>query len=677
MESEAGTVGMKKLEAADGVTKSVDLIADNISKLKALFPEILTEGPNGIAVNVDVVKSLVGDKTVTDADEKYGLNWHGKRLARQLALTPSSGTLRPCPAESVDWATTENLIIEGDNLEVLKLLQKSYAGQIKLIYIDPPYNSGTDRIYPDDFRDSIRNYLELTGQVDSTGRQFTSNSEASGRFHTDWLNMMYPRLKVAKSLLRRDGVMFISVDEGEYSHLRIACCEIFGEENVMGTVVWKNATDNNPTNIATEHEYILVVARAKDSVESEWKSSVSDIKELLIRVGKEFTEKFKGEALRAAYDEWFREHKNELWPLDRYKYIDEGGIYTGSQSVHNPGREGYRYDVLHKETNKPCKEPLMGYRFPKETMDELLAQDRILFGEDESKIVELKVYASEYEEKLSSVLELDGRLGSYDLKEDFPKEGKVFTNPKPVRLLTSFFPFLLKKDGDMAMDFFAGSGVTAKAVFTLNAKDAIRRRFCLVQLPELLDPSDREHKAAIALCKQMGRPLNLAEVTKERVRRAGGKIRKDNPMFASDLGFRVFKLDSSNIREWAPDGQDLPQTLDESVEHIKAGRSDADVLYELLLKLGLNLCVPVEGRTIANKEVHAVGGGVLLVCLAPDIGVEDVEGLALGIVEWQKELAPVGDTTCVFRDSSFANDVAKTNMAAVLEQNGIQNVRSL
>jgi len=663
---------MKPLTETDSESKSADIVAENIVRLQELFPEAFTEGK----VDFEILKQLLG-AAVEERDEKYGLNWYGKRRARQFALVPSTGTLRPCPDESVDWATTQHLIIEGDNLEVLKLLKKSYDKKVKLIYIDPPYNSGEDRIYPDDFVDSIRNYRMLTNQVDSDGRKLTSNSEASGRFHTDWLNMMYPRLKLARSLLRKDGVMFVSIDEHEYFHLRMLCSEVFGEENLLGTVVWKNATDNNPTNIATEHEYLLVVARTREAVEPEWKSSISDIKDLLVRVGRELTEKLEGEALTDAYDQWYKEHKSELWPLDRYKYIDKGGIYTGSQSVHNPGREGYRYDVPHKVTKRPCKQPLMGYRFPKETMDDLLARDRILFGEDESKIIELKVYAAEYEEKLASVLDLDGRLGSYDLKEDFPNEGKVFSNPKPVRLLTSFFPFLLKNDGDLVLDFFAGSGVTAKAVFALNAKDSVQRRFCLVQLPEPLDPSEREQKPAANLCQHLGRPLNIAEVTKERVRRAANKIREQNPMFAGDLGFRVFKLASSNIRAWEPDRDDLPKTLQESVEHLKTGRTEVDILFELLLKLGLDLTVPIEQRTIAGKTVHSIGAGSLLVCLAPEIAGKEVESLALGIVDWYKALAPAGDTTVVFRDSAFADDVAKTNLTAILQQHELENVRSL
>ncbi|MGB4781754.1 MAG: site-specific DNA-methyltransferase, partial [Candidatus Methylomirabilis sp.] len=530
-------------------------MAENIEQLKALFPEAVTEGK----IDFEVLKQLLGGP-VEEREEKYGLNWHGKRRARQLALTPSTGTLRPCPEDSVDWDTTQNLMIEGDNLEVLKLLQKSYAGKVKLIYIDPPYNTGKDFVYPDNFQDNIKNYLELTGQVEG-GAKISSNTEASGRFHTDWLNMMYPRLKIARSLLRADGTLFVSIDEREYSHLRTMCSEVFGEENILGTVVWKNATDNNPTNIATEHEYVLVIARGRESLEAEWRSETSDVKDLLVRVGRDLASRLSGSALTDAYQLWFREHKSELGPLDRYKYIDGDGIYTGSQSVHNPGREGYRYDVIHPVTKKPCKQPLMGYRFPKETMDELLAEGRILFGEDESKIIELKLYASEYKDKLASVFELDGRLGAYDLKADFPDDGKVFSNPKPVRLLSTLLSFLLKDDGDIIMDYFAGSGATGKAVWTLNASDTVKRRSILVQLPQPLDPTDREQKAAADFCNKLGKPRNIAELTKERLRRAGKKIKDENPMFAGDLGFRVFKLDSSNIRAWEPNRDDLDGTL--------------------------------------------------------------------------------------------------------------------
>lgn len=651
--------------------RSPDLVAQNISQLKALFPEAFTEGK----IDFEVLKQLLG-RQLDEREEKYGLNWHGKRRARQLALTPSLGTLRPCPSESVDWDTTQNLMIEGDNLEVLKLLQKSYAGRVKLIYIDPPYNTGKDFVYHDDFRDNIKNYLQITGQINGNGHIISSHSESSGRFHTDWLNMMYPRLKLARNLLSNDGVLFVSIDEREYAHLRMICADIFGEENLIGTIIWKNATDNNPTQIATEHEYILVVGRSRDALESEWKSDISDVKEILAQVGRDLAEKYDGEDLIDAYQSWYREHKSELWPLDRYKYIDSGGVYTGSQSVHNPGKEGYRYDVIHPLTGKPCKQPLMGYRFPKETMDDLIRQRRIIFGEDETKIVELKVYASEYREKLSSILDLDGRLGAYDLRNDFPNEGKVFTNPKPVRLLSTLFSYVLRKDGDIALDFFAGSGAAGRAVQELNSHDNIHRRYILVQLPEPLEVSNPQHGDAIKLCRRLNRPLRLSEITKERLRRAATETRRSNPKLASDLGFRVMRLDSSSLRVWEPNPNDLEQMMIDHVDHIVPGRTEQDLLFEILIKRGLDLCSPIDQRHIANKTAYTVGG-ILFACLTDEIKRAETEELALGIVKWREELAPEIDSTVVFRDSAFFDDVAKSNITEILKQHGFVKVESL
>ena len=261
--SENYSMTLKKIDINDPEAQSTDLVAGNIEQLKNLFPELITEGVNGVSVNVDVLKALVGDKSVTEADEKYGLNWHGKRRARQLALTPSTGTLLPCPEESVDWETTQNLMIEGDNLEVLKLMQKSYSGKIKLIYIDPPYNTGKDFVYPDNFQDNINNYLELTGQVES-GQKISSNTESSGRFHTDWLNMMYPRLKLARNLLREDGVLFLTLDDTEVSNMRCICDEIFGEENFLANIVWqkKYAVANDDPGIGVMHDHILVYRKS-------------------------------------------------------------------------------------------------------------------------------------------------------------------------------------------------------------------------------------------------------------------------------------------------------------------------------------------------------------------------------------------------------------------------------
>ncbi len=387
-----------------------------------------------------------------------------------------------------------NLIIEGDNLMALKALLPQYGGRVKCIYIDPPYNTGKeDWVYSDKVNSPlIAQWLNTVVAKDDLTR------------HDKWACMIVPRLRLLRELLTSDGVIMISCDDNEYSNLKSLMNEIFTESNFVGTLVWRNATDNNPTNIATEHEYILFYAKDKEKIPPVWKSSVSIAKEELVKVGRELTEKFTGqEALQEAYTMWFRENRPFLGKLDRYKFIDAGGVYTGSQSVHNPGREGYRYDIPHPETNKPTKQPLMGYRFPEATMQELLTQKKILFGNDENKIIELKVYAHEYEDKLASVFELDGRLGAYDLKELF---GKVpFKNPKPVQLLTHILPFVTS-NSDIILDSFAGSGTTLHAVMELNNEDGGTRQCNLVQMKE--DTTDEPGKN---VCK---------DITRERVKRA-------------------------------------------------------------------------------------------------------------------------------------------------------------
>lgn len=662
---------MKKLTAEDMETKSADVVAENIERLKSVFPEALTEG----RIDFDVLKQILGG-AVEEREEKYGLNWHGKRRARQIALTPSAGTLRPCPDESVDWGTTQNLMIEGDNLEVLKLLRKSYAGKAKLIYIDPPYNTGKDFVYPDNFQDNIRNYLELTGQVDGNGNKVASNTEASGRFHTDWLNMMYPRLKLARSVLREDGVILVSIDEHEIASLRHLLIEIFGEENAVGTLVWKGATDNNPTQIAMEHEYLLCFCRNKESLASVWKNAADDSKETLLGEYQRLKQNPLLSDVEVQRDirSFIRANREALAAITHYDRVDEKGVYTGSRKVHNPKPGGYVYDVLHPVTKKVCVPPVNGYRYPKDGMAELIAADKILFGDDETQIVQIKEYLQDYEGKLSSVINLDSRAGANELNDLFEVQ-KLFSNPKPVLLLKDLFEFVLGPN-DCVMDFFAGSGTTAHAMWRLNAQDGGRRRCVLVQLPEPLDPADKDQKVGADYCDRLGKPRTIAELTKERLRRAARKIAEGNPT-AGDLGFRVFKLDSSNIRAWEPDRENLPKTLQESAEHLKSDRTEQDILFELLLKLGLDLTVPIVENNIDGKSVHSIGAGTLLVCLAPHIAAAETESLALGVVAWHKELAPAGDTTVVFRDSAFADDVAKTNLTAILQQHGLENVRSL
>jgi adenine-specific DNA-methyltransferase len=639
---------MKPLTSNDPETKSPDVVAENLARLKTLFPEVVTED----GVNVDALKQLIG-KTVTDTEEKYGLNWHGKRKARQLALTPSAGTLRPCPEDSVAWDTTRNLMIEGDNLEVLKLLQKSYAGKVKLIYIDPPYNTGEDFVYPDNFQDNIKNYETLMGWRNDEGEKVSSlasrqNSESSGRFHTNWLNMMYPRLRLARNLLREDGVIFISIDDGEVANLRTLCDDIFGPENFVANLVWQSRTSiSDDHEISPNHNHTIIYAKQKPTLE------------------------FHGE------------------PIDTEEYSNPDNDTRGP------------WKLVPIDANKPGGDTLYPIRNPKTQQDyyppegrswsinridyaKLEADGRIKFGSKDDSAPKRKLFLKERLErgdtKTPSSLLLDAgttKNGTEETTELMGAKG-VFDYPKPVTLLNRLLQYgcSVKKE-NIVLDFFAGSGTTGQAVFERNSKQSSTVRFILVQLPEPLDPDNTDQKVAAKFCDKISKPRNIAELTKERLRRAGKKIREENPMFAGDLGFRVFKLASSNIQAWEPDRERLAETLEASVEHLKTDRTESDILFELLLKLGLDLTVPIETRTIAGQQVHSIGAGTLLVCLSKSITAKEVEPLALGIAAWHKTQAPAGESTIVFRDSAFADDVDKTNLTAILQQHGLKNVRSL
>ena len=670
---------IQKIEPTSPEAQSANIQADNIAQLKALFPELLTESAAGAAINVDVLKALVGDATATDADEKYGLNWHGKRKARQLALTPSTGTLRPCLEDSVDWDTTQNLMIEGDNLEVLKLLQKSYTGKVKLIYIDPPYNTGKDFVYPDNFQDNIKNYLELTGQVEG-GVKISSNTESSGRFHTDWLNMMYPRLKLGQQLLRRDGAIFVSCDEGEQARLRVAMDEVFGQENFVADMVWAAGRKNDSRLISVSHEYIVCYARDKGFLTEqkiEWRQRKKGLEEIYSQY-----EKLRREhgvdyaSMTAGMKDWYRElaDSHPAKAHKHYAHVDARGVFFPDNISSLSGSQRPRYEIPHPITKKPVAVPSRGWGFTLETLNQLIADDKVAFGLDHTVVPTLKSYLKNREYQAPySVFYQDGRAATKRLRELMG--GDYFDFPKDEIVLQELVGMMTSND-DVVIDFFAGSGTTGHSVMAQNAIDSQRRRYILVQLPEPLDIADAAQKAAAEFCGTLNKPRTIAELTKERLRRAAAKVKADNPMFSGDTGFRVFKLDSSNIRAWQPTG-DLAQDLVDNMQHLQEGRTDNDVLYELLLKLGLDLCVPIEVRTITGKTVHSIGAGVLIACLDAHIGVAQAEALALGMAAWHKELAPAGDSTAVFRDSAFENDVAKSNLAAILEQHGIKQVRSL
>ncbi|NHQ59729.1 site-specific DNA-methyltransferase [Chlorobium sp. BLA1] len=413
------------------------------------------------------------------------LDWIGKKAVVNHHKQVPFHLLRGNEELSFGDPGSGNLLVQGDNLLALKALLPYYAGEVKCIYIDPPYNTGVDERDESGKRSGwVYNDNVSSPEIkDWLFRVVGAEAEDLSR-HDKWLCMMYPRLSILYQFLKEDGVVFASIDEVEFANLRLLFDEIFGISNRVGTIIWDNATDNNPTNIAVEHEYILCYAKNKSKLASVWKSQNLAVKEKLLEIGNEYVKKYPDQNQRQeAYTKWFRDNKEYLWPFDRYKFIDDDGIYTGSQSVHNPGKEGYRYDVPHPTTGRPCKEPLMGYRFPPETMERLRAEQRLIFGKDEAKLIELKVYVSDYRAKLSSLFTFDGRVGTNEIKEILHHDRRPFDFPKPTALLEELFSFTTSKD-DLILDSFAGSGTTGHAILKLNKADGQKRRFVLVEMKD-------------------------------------------------------------------------------------------------------------------------------------------------------------------------------------------------
>ncbi|MHB9129720.1 MAG: site-specific DNA-methyltransferase [Armatimonadota bacterium] len=691
---------MKMYAASDPETQSADLVAENIEQLKVLFPEAFTEGK----VDFDVLKELLSG-VVDEHEEKYGLNWHGKRRARRLALTPSTGTLRPCPQDSVDWDTTKHLMIEGDNLEVLKLMQKSYAGKVKLIYIDPPYNTGNDFVYPDDYQDNIKNYLELTRQVDGEGRKLSSNTEASGRFHTDWLNMIYPRIKLAKNLLDDDGMLVAQISDTELPNLRRILDEIFGEENYINTISVKAKVaagasgGGEDKRLKKNVEYLLVYANSYDAlegftncfVEEPLMDVIADMREagqswkytsVLVNEGTRQKVKTVKDGDGNPIDIFLHTGiiRSSIRDICRQENISEEAAYlkylptifsdTNAQSsirtrvidATAPLTDGQVYSVEYIPTSGRDKGKKVCHYYISPTVRRVIWLKDVAYA-DGDKVIKR---------------ERTGTLWDDISYNNIGKEGNVqFANgKKPMELIRRVIGLSSLSDM-LIVDFFAGSGTTGHAVMAQNSADEGSRRYILIQLPEPLDPNDSAQASACDFCREIGKPLNISELTKERLRRSAKKIKEENQLFAGDLGFRVFKLDSSNIREWDPDRHNLAQSLEEHAANLKTDRTEQDILFELLLKLGLDLTVPIEEKTIAGKNIQSIGAGTLLTCLAAKIAGDEVEALALGIIEWHKALAPAGESQVVFRDSAFTDEIATTTLTAILQQYGLDNVRSL
>ncbi len=628
------------MEKLDG--KSMDIVAQNIEKLREIFPDVFTEGK----VDFEALEATLG-KYIDRDDERYSFNWKGKARARRIAQTPSTGTLRPAPEESKDWDTTQNLYIEGDNLEVLKLLQKSYHKQVKMIYIDPPYNTGKDFVYKDNFKDNLKNYLELTGQVDAEGKKLSTNAETSGRYHSDWLNMMYPRLKLARNLLKDDGVIFISIDDNEVANLRKICDEIFGEENFVNQIVWQKRTaPDMRTSFSDAQEYILVYK----------KTSIT--KNLFNKLP--LTEK----------------------QLKRYKNPDDDprGPWVSSDYTARGTRPNQLYGITTPSGKIYYPPEGKCWQNIEEVFLEQYKEGRFYFGVNGDSVPRRKNYLNETEGRIPWTWWSNDEVGhSQEGKVEVNKifgKSEVFPTPKPIRLLKRICEISTNKDA-LILDFFSGSSATAHAVMQLNAEDGGNRRYILVQLPELTDEKSEAYKAGYK---------NICEIGKERIRRAGDKIVEEmkgaatsvaeanaTKVASPDIGFKVFKLDSSNIKAWDPDSEDLEQSLLDAVNNIKEDRTEEDLLYEILLKYGLDLTLPIEELTLAGKKVYVVGLGSLIICLDEQITLEVVEEIAK-----LKEKYGADDLMrVVFRDNGFKDAEVKTNAIQILKQFGIDDVKSL
>ncbi|MBP0996926.1 site-specific DNA-methyltransferase [Serratia fonticola] len=653
--------------------QSMNITEDNISKLNSLFPEVFNEGN----IDFDVLKQLLGEN-VDEKEERYGLNWHGKRQARQLALTPSRGTLRPCKAESVDWDNTKNLMIEGDNLEVLKLLQKSYAGKVKLIYIDPPYNTGKDFVYPDNFQDNMKNYLEITGQTED-GARLSTNTETSGRYHTDWLNMMYPRLKLARNLLSEDGVIFISIDDSEIENLKITCNDIFGEDNFISTISRLMKTGGAKGNFFTPNvEFILVYAK-----------NINRAAHFRAKIGAEqiatYYNKTQSGGIRDG--EIYGEERLYKASLDaranqRYWIECPDGSYVipPGSTFPNSVKEGVqitpeRGDGVWKWTYTRYKEEYnLGNIVFKETTTSALVDEE---GKQAKYNIYNKLWLKDQQEKGmvpgNLINKWENRQSSKELKE----LGIPFDFAKPTNLLKYLIEISRIKENEIVMDFFAGSGSFGHSLYKYNAENNTSLKYILVQLPEKLSFDNQDQKQAYNFCVQERLPKTICELTKERLRRAGKKVQEDNPDWNGDIGFRVFKLDTSNIRPWEATADTLSQQLDAYVSPIIEGRSEEDLLTELMLKRGIDLSVNVETRQFNGLTIFCVDGGKLFTCFANQIPVSSVEELTKGIIDWHKSLKAGKDTVCYFLDDAFENNVAKTNLCAILEQHGLTNLHSL
>jgi adenine-specific DNA-methyltransferase len=634
----------------DPAAHSGDVVADNVGALKALFPATLIDGK----VDFDVLRQLLGD-AVEDGAERYGLSWKGKARARAFALTPSLGTLRPVKADSKDWDATRNIVIEGDNLEALKLLRKSYANNVKLIYIDPPYNTGGDFVYPDNYSDSLYNYEMLTGQRDGDGTRMTTNQDSSGRYHTDWLTMMYPRLLLARDLLRTDGVLAIQFDDNEIGNVVTLLESIFGKDSIMNLITVKMSHLSGMKMSHVDRKF----PKIKEYI-GIWVKSPG------VRISPVYVSCSWDEAF-PRYSRWI---VDPALPPESWTSISVGEALTKA-GIAAEDTERFLVDNAHHVFRTAVNDALSGTprdgRFRKVITGTGL--ERVAFQGEEVIFAEKKIRVVDgVRQPTQAIGDIWSDIGINNLHNE---GGVSFPNgKKPIKLIQRLVQAFTAKD-DLVVDFFAGSGTTGHAVMTQNAADGGKRRYILVQLPEPLNPAKSEQKLAAAFCDELGYPRTIAELTKERLRRAGVKVTDEHPAAGIDTGFRVYKLATSNLKPWQP-GEDLAVDLLDATQNVLPGRSEDDLLVELLLKTGIDLALPSQTRTIAGCAVHSLGGGTLIVCL-PDVPAAQARALGDGIADWLDEMAPPAPTTFFFKDSGFdagGNRAAeaRANLAATLRQ---------
>ena len=654
--------------------ESSDMTAQNIDRIAALFPNCVTEMPdeNGKikrAINFELLKQMLSPDVV-DGDEAYEFTWVGKKAAIVEANKPIRKTLRPCMAESKDWDNTENLYIEGDNLEVLKLLQESYLGKVKMIYIDPPYNTGNDFLYRDDFAMSSDEYSEESGATDDAGNRMFKNTDTNGRFHSDWCSMIYSRLLLSRNLLTSDGVIFISIDENEVNTLKAICDEVFGASNFIAELIWSAGRKNDSKYISVSHEYILCYFKDALWVKEHkilWREKKQGLSDIYAEY--EHLKQIYGNdcgLIEKELRKWYKALADGHPAKDHshYNKVDERGIFFASD-ISWPGGGGPKYEVLHPTTHKPVRIPSRGWITNKETMQRWIEEGRVNFGADESFVPTIKSYLEEHEYGVPySVFYQDGRAASKRLAALMGD--KVFENPKDEEIIQRIIQFCGTDDGDIILDFFSGSATTAHAMFLADAEQNKHRKFILVQLPETIDPqkeaSEKAKKVAqnaVNLLDSIGAAHNICEIGKERIRRAGDKIKSESPMTTQDLdiGFRVLKLDDTNMKDvyYAPD--DYDQGMIAALEsNIKDDRTDLDLLFGCLIDWGLPLSLPYKSEQLGGCTVHTYNDGDLIACFDANIPESVV-----------KEIAQRKPLRAVFRDSGFASSPEKINVFEIFK----------